>query len=148
MSTLTKSIEISAPVEAVFAYALDIGKVWSSFAEAAVHDVDLKPDGVGTSATIYSHFLGFHIEGKVEYTEVVPNEKIVAKVHFTAEKPTWTFTFAPAEMGTTLTATGEWHVGIPAVGGTIEGMMAKEHVEPLEEWLATIKAGVENKAAA
>ena len=96
MATLTRSTTIHAPVSRVFDLALDISKLWRA-EDVALTDVDIKPEGVGTSARMFSHVLGFHIEGGLEYTEVVPRERIVAQVHFFAEKPTWTFTFHEAD---------------------------------------------------
>jgi hypothetical protein len=147
MAKLTRSITVHAPVDAVFDYALDITKLWK-VKDVGLADVVLTPDGVGTSARMYTHFLGFHMEGGVEYTEVVPRKRIVAEVHFFVENPTWTFTFAPVKGGTKVTAEGEWHVGLPVAGGRIEGMMVKEHEPFLDELLAGIKTGVEAKAAA
>lgn len=144
MAKLTRSIEIEAPVEAVFDFAMDVGKLWTSWPEdVAVRDVELKPDGVGTSARLWTHFLALHMEGSIEYTEVVPNRRIVSKVHFFGEKPTWVFTFEPVESGTKLTAEGEWHVNVPAVGKPIEGMLVKEHEKGLESLLANVKSRVE-----
>jgi uncharacterized protein YndB with AHSA1/START domain len=147
MATLTRSITVDAPVHAVFDYALDVRQLWN-LEDVALTQVDLKPEGVGTSARLFSHVLGFHIEGGLEYTEVVPDERIVAQVHFFAEKPTWTFTFAPSDGGTLLTVTGEWNVSVPLVGRPIEGMMVKEHEPFVEAMLANIKAQVEARSAA
>jgi uncharacterized protein YndB with AHSA1/START domain len=147
MAKLTRSITVHAPVDTVFDYALDITKLWKA-KDVGLANVDIKPGGVGTTARMYAHFLGFHMEGVVEYTEVVPGQRIVAQVHFFAEKPTWTFTFAPVKSGTKVTAEGEWHVGLPVAGGRIEGMMVKMHEPFLDEMLASLKAGVEAKAAA
>ena len=149
MAKLTRSIEIEAPVEKVFDFALDIGKFWTSWPEdVAVRDVVLTPDGVGTSARLFSHFFAIHMEGTMEYTEVIPNERIVAKVHFFGESPTWVFTFEPADGGTKLTAEGEWHAKVPVVGERIEGMMVKEHEKGLESLLATVKSRVEAEVTA
>ena len=71
MAKLTRSITVDAPVDRVFDYALDITKLWKA-KDVGLAEVDLKPDGLGTSARMYSHFLGFHLEGGLEYTEVVP----------------------------------------------------------------------------
>ena len=147
MAKLTRSITVHAPVDTVFDYLLDISKVWRA-KDVGLADVELTPDGVGTSARLYTHFMGFHVEGSVEYTEVVPRQRIVAQVHFFVENPTWTFTFAPVKTGTKVTAEGEWHVGLPVAGGRIEGMIVKEHEPFLDEMLASLKAGVEAKAAA
>ena len=148
MAKLTRSVDIEAPVEKVFDYAMDVGRLWTSWPEqVAVRDVELKPDGVGSSATLFSHFMAIHLEGSIEYTEVVPNQRIVAKVHFFGEKPTWVFTFEPADGGTKLTAEGEWHAKIPGVGKPIEGMLVKGHAGGLESLLATVKSRVEAEAA-
>lgn len=144
MAKLTRSIEIKAPVEKVFEYALDIGQFWTTWHdEVAVRDVELKPDGVGTSARLFAHFLAFYMEGTVEYTEVVPSERIVAKVHFFAENPTWVFTFEPVAGGTKFTAEGEWLARVPAVGERHDAMMVKSHEEGLESMLSTVKSQLE-----
>ncbi len=144
MAKLTRSIEIDAPVEKVFDFAMDVGKLWTSWPEeVAVRDVELAPDGVGTSAVVFTHLFAIHMEGKVEYVEVVPNERIVAKAHFFGESPTWVYTFEPIDGGTKLTAEGEWNVKFPAVGKSLEGMMVKSHDKGLESLLDTVKARVE-----
>ena len=149
MAKLLRSIEIEAPVEEVFDFVLDVGKFWTSWPEdVAVRDVELKPEGVGTSARLFSHFFAIHLEGTIEYTEVVPNERIVAKVHFFGESPTWMFTFEPADGGTKLTAEGEWHAKIPVVGKRLEGLMVKGHEEGLESLLATVQSRVEAEVTA
>jgi uncharacterized protein YndB with AHSA1/START domain len=147
MATLQRSITVDAPVDTVFDFALDIGQLWR-WKDVALTDIDIKPEGVGTSARMYSHFLAFHIEGGIEYTEVVPGQRIVAQVHFFAEKPTWTFTFEPADGGTKVSAEGEWIVRLPMAGKPLEEMMVKEHAPYLEAMLLNVKTQVEAKAAA
>ena len=147
MATLTRSITINAPVDTVFDFALDISQLWKA-KDVALADVDIKPEGVGTSARLYSHLFGFHLEGGVEYIEVVPGQSIVAQAHWFAEKPTWRFTFEPADGGTQVTAEGEWDLKVPVVGKPIERMMVKEHEPFVEEMLANLKAQVEARSAA
>lgn len=146
MATLKRSITIDAPVDRVFDIALDISRLWR-VKDVALTEVDIKPEGVGTSARMFSHVLGFHIEGGLEYTEVVPGQRIVAQVHFFAENPTWTFTFEPADGGTKVTAEGYWTLKVPVVGRPIEGMMVKEHEPFADELLANLKTQAEVKAA-
>lgn len=143
MSKLTRRVTINAPVDKVFDFALDVGDLWASYPDVAIREVELKPGGVGTSARIYTHGLGLHMEGVIEYTEVVPNERIVAVVTFGPEKPKWTFRFAAVDAGTEVTAQGEWHIKIPGVGGPLEDWMAKSHAKFLEEGLEHIKSRVE-----
>ncbi len=147
MATLTRTVTVNAPVEEVFDYALDPRKLWS-LPDLALAEVDLQPDGLGTSARIWNHVLGFHIEGGLEYTEVTRPERIVVEVTFRMEHPTWTFTFEPENGGTKVTGQGEWHVKTPAVGGAIERMNVKEHEPFLEGMLASLKADVEAASVA
>lgn len=142
MAVLTQSITVNAPVEEVFDYALDPRNLWS-MPDVALADVATKPDGVGTSARIWSHFLGFHVEGGLEYTEVTRPGQIVIEVDFFMEHPTWTFTFEPEDGATKVTAKGEWHVKTPAVGGPFERMMVKEHEPAVEAMLASLKDHLE-----
>lgn len=118
--------------------------------DVALTDVDIKPGGVGTSARMFTHLWALHLEGGIEYAEVVPGERIVARVvdFVVVDEPTWTFTFAPAAGGTTVTMTGEWTVKVPAVGKPIETMMVKGHEPMLEALLANLQTQVEAKAAA
>ena len=147
MATLTRSITIQTPVTTVFDIASDIGELWHA-KDVALADIDIKPDGVGTSARIFSHAFGFHIEGGVEYIEVVPNERIIARVHFFAEKPTWTFLFQKVNHATTVTAVGEWALKMPVVGRPIERMMVKEHEPFLEGILEHLKSMAEARVPA
>ncbi len=147
MATLTRSITINAPVEKVFDLALDVGKFWPCSPEVALRDVELMPDGVGTKASIWTHGLGVHFEGRIEYTEVVRPERIVAQVVFGPEKPVWVFTFESVDAGTKMTGQGEWHMKAPAVGKTLEAWMAKSHEGFLETLLANFKTMVESAGA-
>jgi len=147
VATLTRSITIDAPVDTVFDFALDISQLWK-MKDVELTDVDIKPEGVGTSARLHTHLLGFRLVGGVEYTEVVASQRIVAQVHFFAEKPTWRFTFEPADGGTRVTAQAEWDVKVPVVGEPIERMMVKEHEPYVEAMLAELKTRVEAKTAA
>lgn len=147
MAKLTRSIVIDAPVGTVFEFALDPRNLWT-FEDVALTDVAITPDGVGTTARMFTHFLGFHMEGGVEYTEVVLGQRIVAKVHFFGEKPTWTFTFEPTDGGTKMTAEGEWNVNVPVVGKPYEKMAVKEHEPYVGQLLEKVKAAIEAKSAA
>ena len=147
MATLTRSVMIDAPVDRVFDFALDISQLWRA-KDVALTDIDIKPEGVGTSARVYTHLLGFHLEGGVEYTEVVPGQLIVAQAHWFTEKPTWRFTFEPADAGTKVTAEGEWDLKVPVVGQPIERMLVKEHEPFVEEMLTNLKTQVEAKTVA
>ena len=147
MATLTRSITIDAPVAEVFDYAMDVTNLWR-VKDVALANVDIKPDGVGTSARMYTHIMALHLEGGLEYTEVVPGKRLVVQVDFLVEKPTWTFTFKPVHGATKVTAVGEWTTGLPVVGPRLDEMMAREHGPMLDELLAAMKTGLEAKIAA
>lgn len=142
-ATLTREVVINAPVEKVFDVVRDIGKLWVHFPDVAVREVKLTPEGVGSSARMYTHELGLHFEGVAEVVEVVPNQRVVVQIRFGPESPRWTFSVEPVADGTKLAAQGEWHVNIPGVGKPIGNLIAKSHTEFLEAMLANIKADLE-----
>ena len=146
MATLTRTVTINAPVEDVYNLVLDIGKFWH-WPDVALTEIELTPEGVGSTARMYGHVMAIHVEGSITYTDVTPHDEVVAKVGFGPEHPIWTFTFEPEAGGTKLTAKGEWHVNIPAVGKRIEGLMVKEHEEGLQALLDNAKAQLEGAKA-
>lgn len=151
MATLTRSVTIDAPIEEVFESALDVGQLWGSAPDVAVAEVSLEPEGVGTKAKIWTHALGIHMEGDIEYTEVSAPEQIVAQVAFGPERPQWLFTFESADGGaTTMTGQGQWQVHLPAMGKQLgkqlEEWMAKSHTTFLETLLDNFKAKCESAA--
>ncbi len=147
MSILTRSAVVDAPIETVFDYASDPRKLWS-MPDIALAEVEVKPEIVGTTARLWYHFLGFHVEGGLEYTEATRPDRMVIEVKFFMEKPTWTFTFEPEGDGTKVTIQGEWHLSAPIVGGVYEKLMAKDHEPFLDVMLSTMKADLETSAAA
>lgn len=147
MAILTRSVMIDAPIEKVFDYALDIRHLWN-LPDVGLADVVLKPEGTGSSARIFTHFLGFHFDMGLTYTEVVRPDRIVAEVAgFGFDNPTWTLTFESVDDGTKLTAQGEWHINVPAVGGSMEQMMVKGHEDFIATMLSNLKSGVEPTSA-
>lgn len=140
---LVRSVTIDAPVSDVFAFLADPGQLWTLFPDVAVRDVHLTPDVVGSSARLYSHWRGLHMEGSVETVEAVRDQRLVNQIAFRAESPLWTFTVEPAGQGTRLTAKGEWHVKMPGVGSRVESMLVREHRDPLEQLLDHLKQRVE-----
>ena len=153
MSKLTRSVTVDVPVEKLFDFASDPGRLWSSMPDVVIRDRVLTPEIVGSKATlialsVHRLLLGVYMEGTVEYTDVTPNKTIVARVHFAGESPTWTFSFAPTEGGTSLAAEAEWHVNLPVVGDSLAAMEAKSHESMLEDWLAKVKDIVEAEVKA
>jgi uncharacterized protein YndB with AHSA1/START domain len=148
MATLTRSTTIDAPVETVYDYALDIRNLWV-IPDVGIADVDQKPDGVGSTAHFFTHFLGLHFTMTMEILEAVRPDKIVLKISSsTLDRPMWTLTFEPVEDGTKLTMTGEWHSSVPAVGGQMDEFLARGHKGMVDGMLANLKEKVEALVAA
>lgn len=126
MTKETGSFTIEAPVEKVFDFAKDIGKLWGSFPGIIVRDVHLTPDGAGSSVDWATKVLGVAVyQGHSEYTEVVPNERIRAKSDVMGG-PTFLFTFEPTgEESTTVTVEGEYHFDVPVIGDQLDHLYAK-----------------------
>jgi len=80
------------------------------------------------------------MEGVIEYTEVVPNQRIVGK---SSAGPIWTFTFEPEDGATKLTVDCEWHLAVPVVGAPVEALIMKLSESQIEATMANIKAQVE-----
>jgi len=142
-ATLTRSVTIDAPVDRVFADVLEVGTFWAGAHDVALREVMRTPEGVGTTARLYSFAGPLHMEGTLEIVEAVPGERIAVKVHFGPESPLWTFMFAPADGGTVLTGHGEWHLNVPGVGKRLARMEADSHGAFLEEMLEGAKKRVE-----
>jgi uncharacterized protein YndB with AHSA1/START domain len=143
MSVMARSIDIKAPVREVFEFASDPGRLLAELPGFETRDVVLTPGGVGSSTRASTREFGVRFEGTVEYTEVVPDERIVAKVSFPGEHPTWTFSFEPIDGGTRLTTRAEWHVNVPLMGRGIEAFKARAHGAMAEQWLQALKERVE-----
>ncbi len=148
MATLTRSTTIEAPVEQVYDYAVDVRNMWV-MPDVGLADVVQRPEGVGTTAKIFSHFFGLHFEMKLEILEAVRPDKIVLKfTSNTPDRPLWTLTFETVEQGTKVTMTGEWRVNVPGIGGTMEEMQARAHKDMVDGLLANLKSKVEALVAA
>jgi uncharacterized protein YndB with AHSA1/START domain len=161
MTDFTRSFEIAigASVHDVFEYCRDPRHLFEGWPELEVTDVVMTPEGVGTKAHIVGRFVkGLMVEQiEREYTEFVPDERIVskayAKVRFagrtippTAGHPIFTWLFEAKDGGTTLTLVvlvedlGWWKNILESVSSMV---MAKN----LRSMLAAIKTGVESQAS-
>lgn len=140
-TTLTKSIVIDAPVEAVFDHLKDPAQAWVGMG-TDVRDVRPTPDGVGTTFEWDSRMFGFHVTGTNEFTEFVPNQRLVV----TASKGfVFSFTLEPAGTGTKLTLAEE---DVPAnwAVAAFDAVAMKLTERDIDTFLANIKTAVEGKA--
>lgn len=160
MTDFTRSFEIfiDASVHDVFGYCVDPRHLFEGWPELEVSDVVITPEGVGTKAHIVGRFAKGLIVEQIEreFTEVVPDERIVSKAHAkvrfagrtadVANGPIFTWLFAAKGGGTELTFVvleedlGWWENLMETVSAAV---LAKK----MHGMLAAIKTGVENKAS-
>ena len=147
MTKETGSVTINAPVKEVFDFAKDIGRLWNSWPGVAVRDVHHTPDGVGSGAHWTSRMLGMPVfQGRVEFTEVVPNERIRAKSSVIAG-PAFLFTFDPLPDGaTTFAIEAEYHFEVPVIGNQLDQLYARLTPNALTDFAAGVKAQLEGVA--
>ncbi|MGM0386872.1 MAG: SRPBCC family protein, partial [Actinomycetota bacterium] len=123
MARFEDTITIHAPVEKVFAFVKDVGKLWACFPDVAVRDVVLTPEGVGSHAEWYVRMFFLHHQGRVEITEAVPDKLVGVK---SSAGPVFTFTLTPQDDGETeFGSVVEWSTGVPIVGRPIDDIMAR-----------------------
>lgn len=140
MAKESRTILIEAPVEEVFGFAMDVGRLWALWPDVAVRDVRLTADGLGSSAQWFLRMVGFVVEGRVEITDVVPNERVRA---VSSKGPVFDYIVEPTDGGTRLTLVCEWHESVPVIGGLLEGWEAKRTAKDLDKALASLKAHIE-----
>lgn len=158
MTDFTRSFEImvDASVHDVFEYCRDPRRLFEGWPQLEVVDVAMTPGGVGTKAHIVGRFArGMMVEQiEREFTELVPDERIVSKAHAkvrfagrtkdVANGPVFTWLFEAEDKGTKLTLVvleedlSWWQNLIEAVSAVV---MAKN----LNSMLAAIKTGVESQ---
>jgi uncharacterized protein YndB with AHSA1/START domain len=160
MTDFTRSFEITidASVHEVFEYCRDPNHLFEGWRELKVTDVVMTPEGVGTKAHIVGRFaMGMMVEQiEREYTDFVPDERIVSKAHAkvrfvgrtkeVAKGPIFTWLFEAKDAGTKLTFVvleedlGWWQNLLESVSAVV---MAKN----MRKMLEAIKNGVESKAS-
>lgn len=139
--TLVRSVTINAPVDAVFAFVSDPSKWMHAYAgEVEATHVDIKPGGVGTSARMSAKMFGVHMGVTHEYTEVVPNQRIVSTV---SAGPVITFSFEPVEGGTALTIEARLALETPLVRVPLQTLWVMWVDDDIDALLANIKSLVE-----
>ena len=147
---------IDAPVRDVFEYCRDPHHLFVGWPQLEVTDVVMTPDGVGTRAHITGRFLkGMMVEQiEREYTEMVPDQRIVSRAHAkvrfagwtkeVANGPVFTWLFAAEGAGTKLTFVVveedlSWWESL------LESASAAALAKTMHGMLSAIKAGVERQ---
>jgi hypothetical protein len=149
-SSVTRSIEIDAPVEEVFAFVADPRRQTEAMGRAlgrrvSVADVATSPEGVVTGWSWSTRFvLPITYTARVTRAQHVPNERIVNQ-HHTVTKDVDTITVAPTPSGTRLAWHAELSSPIPFLEGAAIRMTAKgrSYGRQIEDTLAEVKRDVE-----
>lgn len=107
MLPVTHSVYIEAPVDRVFDFWRDPRNQFSLAPDdrAALTDVKLTEDGVGTYYSLTATLAGATLESFVVFTEVIPNRRIVDRSSM-ALHGTATYVFEPEGSGTRMVM--EW----------------------------------------
>jgi carbon monoxide dehydrogenase subunit G len=141
MPKLNNSINISAPVEKVFAYVTDptTGPEWLvGWTEVT----DVTGSGVGQHYHWKYSMLGVPLRGETTVSEQVPNERSVtdSKGGITS---TFTFTFAPHEGGTKLDVEIDYSIPVPVLGKLAEQLVLKRNQREAQMSMENIKERME-----
>lgn len=120
------------------------------------------PEGAGTRAQVVSKVAVFTEDIAIDYVELVPDQRIVFEARpkmtfrglgwfvIPGSLHTWTWTFAPEDGGTRLTAVVVEH-GAPGWERALDALTARTLTrtfsKEIRERLARIKAGAEQQVA-
>jgi carbon monoxide dehydrogenase subunit G len=141
MPTINNSINISAPVEKVFAYLSDPrnSPEWlGSLSEVT----DVTGSGVGQHYHWKYNMLGVPLRGETTVSEHVPNERRVTEGKGGVTS-TWTFTFAPHEGGTKLDVELDYTIPVPVLGKLAEKLVLKRNQREAQMSMENIKERLE-----
>jgi len=149
-SSVTRSIEIDAPIEEVFAFVSDPQRRIQALAPAlgrriVVSDVETSPEGVVTSWKWTTQFLlPLPYHAVATRTEHIANQRILEK-HSTPTRDVDAFTFEPSGNGTRLTYYAQCSSPIPLLEkvGILLAAKGKGYGHQIEDCLAQIKQQVE-----
>lgn len=135
------SIRIQAPVDRVFSFLSDPANWMKAFpGDSDVTQLDIKPEGNGTSARWSAKMWGLPMHVTHEYREVVPNKRIVSG---TSVGPTLTFTLEPVDDGTELTVEESLDIPAPVVRVPAQALFARWTEADIKGMAANVKSLVE-----
>ena len=141
MPKLNNSINISAPVEKVFAYVTD-PLTTPEWLVGATEVTDVTGSAVGQHYHWKYNMLGVPLRGESTVSEHVPNERRVteSKGGITS---TWTFTYAPHEGGTKLDLEIDYTIPVPVLGKLAEKVVFKRNQREAQMSMENIKERLE-----
>lgn len=117
-----RSVHVDAPADKVFDYVKDPRHFWSAFyggerPRSVVTDVNLTPEGVGSTYAWTGSLLAFHFSGVSTREEYVVNKRIVDR---SSTGPVWTVMLEPDPTGTNLSMAVEYSTKIPLMDKVID----------------------------
>ena len=160
MTDVARSFDIliDAPVHDVFEYCRDPHHLFEGWPALEVTDVAMTPEGLGTKAHIVGRFAKGMILEQIEreYTEFVPDSRIVSKAHGkmrfagrakeVANPPTFTWLFEAEDDGTKLTFV-VLEEGLAWWESMLEPVSFRVMSRNLHSTLTAIKTGIESQAS-
>ncbi|MDG6909473.1 MAG: SRPBCC family protein [Nitrososphaerota archaeon] len=150
MTKVSRSVDISAPVAAVFAYYArpeHIAKSFPADVSIRVTPVKVKDNfGVGTIFRISGNFGGRELEWDNETTEYEDNRLIKTKaINGPFKKNDIAVHFQPMQGGTKLTFEADYELGYGLLGAAIDKLKIKKEVEMgIEKSCSMVKRYLEN----
>jgi len=141
MPKISNSINISAPVEKVFAYVTDPTK-GPEWLVGWTEVTDVTGSGVGQHYHWKYNMLGVPLRGETTVSEQVPNKRAVtdSKGGITS---TFTFTFAPHGGGTELDLELDYTIPVPVLGKLAEQLVLKRNQREAQMSMENIKERME-----
>ena len=139
-----RSVHIDAPVEKVFDYMKDPHHFLEAFPEKdrsnmAVTEVNLTPDGVGSTFSMVGRMFLVHLTWVFTREEYTANQRIVDHANLGG---VWTSTFEPDATGTTLSLAFGWSSRVPLVG-QVADRLGWDGDTDLDLMLANVKKAIE-----
>jgi len=141
MATVTKSININAPVDKVFAYVSDPMNI-PDWMVGMMEVSDVTGSGVGMRYHWKYKMIGVPFGGASTRTEHVPNERIVVESK-EGIASTFTFTFAPHEGGTKAALQADYTIPLPVLGKLAEKLVLKRNEREADLWMTNLKETLE-----
>ncbi len=105
----------------------------------AITEVNLTPDGVGSTCTLVGRMFLFHMTWVLTREEYIPNQRIVDHANLGG---VWTHGFEPDETGTTLSLAFGWSSKVPLVG-QVADRVGWDGDTDLQLMLANVKTAIE-----
>ncbi|WP_457948855.1 SRPBCC family protein [Pseudarthrobacter sp. alpha12b] len=138
---ILQSTTINAPVDTVFSFLSDPTNWMKAFpGDSDVTHLDVKPDGVGTSARWSARTWGIPMHVTHEYREVVPNKRIVSKA---SVGPVITFSVEPVNGGTELTVESVLAIDAPLVRVPVQALFVRWTEDDIQGMVANVKSLME-----